>query len=219
RWGAGIESDDPDGLVTKLLWEHLNTKRQNAWEGTSLGRSNYYNNGVYRSGWTYEGNIMGNPLLINGPTAPFDGGNYPISNNMIVVHHIGLKGQPLENLRYKIFFTYSRTYGTNIDQTHEDGRGDQEGNKKYRPLSDRRHQQYATLLPLNYLVAPRYGLRLQSAVAFDIGELYEEERWGLQIGLQWKGVTDAFCSLVCSKRCRPAWRWTTSQATSLFYSR
>ncbi|HLR24421.1 MAG TPA: hypothetical protein VK112_01055 [Fodinibius sp.] len=59
-------------------------------------------------------------------------------------------------------------------------------------MSELRHDQYSTLLQLNYLIAPRYWLSLQGAVAFDIGELYQEERWGLQVGLQWKGVTDAF---------------------------
>jgi len=198
-WGAGIELDDPDGFVTKLLWEHLNTKRQNAWEGTSLGRSDYYNNGVYRSGWTYEGNVIGTPLIINGPVGPFDGcpdkentSCYPISNNIIVAQHFGIQGRPLEQLSYKILFTYSRNYGKNIDQKYEDGRVDQEGNRKFRPLSELRRDQYSTLLQFNYLIAPRYGLSLQSAVAFDIGELYEEERWGLQIGLQWKGMTDVF---------------------------
>lgn len=178
-WGAGIEFEDQEGIVTALLWEHMNTKRQNAWEGTSLGRSSYYNNGVYRSGWTYEGQVLGNPLLIYGPTATFDGGPYPVSNNMIVAHHIGIKGKPLDRLNYKAFFTYSRNYGTSIDQ----GEG-----PPYRPLDEIRVDEYSSMLELDYLIAPKYGLRLQSTLAFDIGELYNDNRWGFQVGICWSRI-------------------------------
>src|SRR5699024_11069301 len=138
-WGTGIEFEETDQWVNKILWEHLNTKRQNAWEGTTLGRSDYYNNGVYRSGWTYEGNVIGTPLLINGPVGPFDGcpdrenaSCYPISNNIIVAQHFGIQGRPLEQLFYKILFTYSRNYGKNIDQKPENANGD------YIPLDELR---------------------------------------------------------------------------------
>src|SRR5699024_9823654 len=180
-WGAGIESDDPDGLVTKLLCEHLNTKRQNAWKGTSLGRSNYYNNGVYRSGWTYEGNIMGNPLLINGSTAPFDRDDYPISNNIIVAHHIGVKGHPLDKLAYKIFFTYSRNYGTNIDQ----GEG-----PNYIPLDELRADQFSSIFRLDYTIAREYGLCVNAAIAYDSGDLYNDNRLGVQFGIRWEGIVN-----------------------------
>jgi hypothetical protein len=179
-WGAGVEFDNPEGVITEVLWEHMNTKRQNAWEGTSLGRSNYYNNGVYRSGWTYEGRVMGNPLIINGPAGGFDGGNYPISNNIIVAHHLGIKGKPLDRLTYKAFFTYSRNYGTSVDQGEE---------QPYTSLDQLRRDQYSSLLQLNYLIAPQYGLSLQSALAFDIGELYDDNRWGFQIGVRWNQIT------------------------------
>lgn len=180
-WGTGVDFDNQEGLITEVLWEHMNTKRQNAWEGTSLGRTNYYNNGVYRAGWAYENRVLGNPLLIYGPTADFDGGAYPVSNNIIIAHHIGIKGKPVEWLSYKAFFTYSRNYGTNIDQ----GEG-----PDYTPLDELRVDEYSSLLKLNYLLAPAYGLSLTGALAFDMGELYEDDRLGFQLGIKWNRIVN-----------------------------
>lgn len=180
-WGAGIELDGKQRIVTELLWEHMNTKRQNAWIDTPLGRNNYYNNGVYRSGWTYEEAVLGNPLLIYGPTSDFDGGPYPISNNIIIAHHIGFQGKPASRLSYKLFLTYSRNYGTYVDQ----GAG-----PPYTPLDEIRADEYSSLLQLEYQVVPAHGLSLTGAFAFDTGALYEEDRLGLLIGVSWDRVAD-----------------------------
>lgn len=181
-WGAGVEFDNQEGLITEVLWEHMNTKRQNAWEGTSLGRTNYYNNGVYRGGWAYEGEVLGNPLIINGPVANFESGeNYPIYNNIIVAHHMGMKGRPTERWSYKAFFTYSRNYGTHYDQGED---------PPYTPLDELRVDEFSSLLQLEYRVAPVYGLSLTGALAFDTGELYEDDRLGFQLGIKWNRIAN-----------------------------
>lgn len=173
-WGAGIEFDDQEGIVTALLWEHMNTKRQNSWIGDPLGRSGYYHNGVYRSGWSYEGRVLGNPLLLIGPNEHFEGRG-EISNNMIVAHHIGLQGKPLNRLRYKAFFTYSRNYGTVIMQGED---------PPYTPLEELRIDQHSVLLSGSYKLIPEHGVSAIAALAADIGELYSGNRWGMQIGLK-----------------------------------
>ena len=180
-WGLGVELSDSKGMISEVLWEHLNTKRQNSFDFEPRGRTNYYNNGVYRSGWTYEGRVLGNPLIINRPIANFEGGGlYPISNNIIIAHHIGIKGVPTDRLSYKAMLTYSRNYGTHYDQGEEPG--------PYVPLDQLRRDQYSSLLQLNYLLAPNYGLSLQGSLAFDIGELYNEDRLGFQIGIRWNRI-------------------------------
>ncbi|MCW9707365.1 capsule assembly Wzi family protein [Fodinibius salsisoli] len=176
-WGTAIELDNSNGFVTKILWEHMNTKRQNAWIDDPYGRTNYYNNGVYRSGWAYQGKVLGNPLIINRPVSGFDGGHYPISNNIIVAHHIGIKGKPLDRLTYKAFFTYSRNYGTSVDQ----GEG-----PDYIPLDDLRTDEFSSYLKVNYNIAPDYGLSLNSSLAYDVGNLYADNRFGFQIGIRWE---------------------------------
>ncbi|SMO42860.1 capsule assembly Wzi family protein [Fodinibius sediminis] len=178
-WGAGVTFDDSEGWVTKVLWEHLNTKRQNAWINTPWGRTNYYNNGVYRSGWSHEGRVLGNPLIINGPVSDFDGGTYPISNNIIIAHHVGIQGRPGDRLFYKALLTYSRNYGTNVDQ----------GERPYTPLDELRVDEYSSLLRLKYRASRGYGVSLIGSLALDLGALYEGRRLGFQVGVAWEGKT------------------------------
>jgi hypothetical protein len=173
-WGAGIEFENQKGIVTALLWEHMNTKRQNSWIGDPTGRSGYYHNGVYRSGWSYEGNVLGNPLILIGPNEHFEGRG-EISNNMIVAHHLGIKGSPSNRLSYKILFTYSRNYGTVIMQGEE---------PPFTPLDELRIDQYSVLLNGSYKLIPEHGISAVASVASDIGKLYSKNRWGMQLGLK-----------------------------------
>ena len=78
--------------------------------------------------------------------------------------------------------TYSRNYGTHYDQGEEPGPSV--------PLDQLRRDQYSSLLQLNYLLAPNYGLSLQGALAFDISELYDENRLGFQIGVRWNRIAN-----------------------------
>lgn len=181
-WGAGVELSDRNSFVSEILWEHINTKRQDSFDFEPRGTQGYYYHLIYLDGWTYEGNILGNPLILNRPLQNF--GSYGnITNNIIVGHHIGLKGRPLDRLFYKAFFTYSRNYGTVVDQ------GDTPPYEPpYIPLDDLRVDEYSMLLHTDYLIMPEYGLSLTGAVAWDIGDLYGENRFGFQLGFRWDRI-------------------------------
>lgn len=72
------------------------------------GCDDYFNNGEYRSGWTYYGRTIGLPLFI--PNAPdSEGITHGVISNRLVAHHIGLKG----NVYFPYLFkcTFSRNYG------------------------------------------------------------------------------------------------------------
>lgn len=178
-WGAGIELTDENSLVNEILWEHMNTKRQDAFDYQPRGRASYYTNGIYRGGWAYENRVLGNPLILYGPNPNFRMKGI-ISNNIIVAHHLGIKGRPTDRFRYKALLTYSRNYGTKRDQTKE---------TPHIPISELRVDEYSVLLETHYLLLPSSGLSLTSAVAFDIGELYGENRLGLQLGISWNQIT------------------------------
>ncbi len=72
--GSGF-SNFPDGVwglyfqpkeikwISGILYEFITTKDQSSLERPD----NYFNNSVYRSGWTYEGAIIGLPLMITAP--------------------------------------------------------------------------------------------------------------------------------------------------------
>jgi hypothetical protein len=183
-WGAGVEFNDPNSFLSEILWEHMNTKRQDSFDFEPRGTASYYRHFIYQSGWTYEGNILGNPLLLNRPVPNF-GSHDNITNNIIVAHHIGIKGRPTERLFYKSFFTYSRNYGTVVDQGD-----DPPYEPPYIPLSELRMNEFSTLLNAEYLLIPEYGLSLTGGVAWDIGDLYGENRFGFQIGIRWDRVVE-----------------------------
>ncbi|TYP95021.1 Capsule assembly protein Wzi [Fodinibius salinus] len=174
-WGAGIEFSEQDQFVNEILWEHMNTKRQDSFDYEPRGSASYYYNGIYRSGWAYQGRVLGNPLITYG-TNPNFLGRGDIANNIIIAHHLGLKGQPTDRFHYKVFFTYSRNYGTVVDQKQE---------SPTIPISELRVDNYSTLLKGNYLLLPYSGISLTASVAFDIGDLYQSDRIGLQLGIRW----------------------------------
>lgn len=176
-WGLGVQLTNQNSIVNEVLWEHLNTKRQDSFDWEPRGTASYYSHFVYKTGWTYEGNVIGNPLLLDRPNANFVG-TRNISNNIIIAHHFGIKGRPTDRFRYMAYLTYSRNYGTVSDQR-------QNSNKS---LSDFRVDEYSTLLRTRYLVLPQNGVSITGAVAWDFGELYKENRFGIQVGIRWDRI-------------------------------
>ncbi len=80
-------------------------------------RDDYYNNWLYRSGWTYYGQVIGNPLFLTHERTlnffdPYPNYGVSIANNRIWAIHGGLEGALLEWLDFKGLFTYSRNFGT-----------------------------------------------------------------------------------------------------------
>jgi len=176
-WGLGIQLTDQNSFINEVLWEHLNTKRQDSFDWEPRGTATYYSHFVYQTGWTYEGNVMGNPLLLDRPNPNFVG-TRNISNNIIIAHHFGIKGRPTNRFRYLLFFTYSRNYGTVSDQRQNPGK----------PLSAFRVDEYSTLLRTRYLLLPGSGVSLTGAIAWDLGDLYNQNRFGIQLGIRWDRI-------------------------------
>ncbi|MBT5759420.1 MAG: hypothetical protein HOI55_07170 [Candidatus Marinimicrobia bacterium] len=106
-------------LVSKFLYEYLNTMNQSGPEAASdstYGWDNYYNHYIYQSGWTYKGRVIGNPLFTLGENeGHYSNGTY-IVNNRLKAHHIGVSGNISEKITHKILLTYSKNYGTYTDQ-------------------------------------------------------------------------------------------------------
>ncbi len=75
------------------------------------GNDNYFNNGMYQSGWTFHGRPLGSPLMTAG--MPGENGISPgIFNNRVLGHHIGLKGTAFSRIPYRALLTYTRNYGS-----------------------------------------------------------------------------------------------------------
>lgn len=111
----GTTMNKPDGLwglsATQSRWpfiqgvtyEFLNTTDQSGpfhdRDGLVYGGAdNYYNNSIYKQGWTYYGHIIGSPLL-------------SLSNNRVIAHHVGIRGD-IYGYHYRLIYNHADNYGT-----------------------------------------------------------------------------------------------------------
>jgi len=172
-----------EGLpVTRLVYEYLYSKRQSGPEPPSPGRGgpgggqdNYYNHWLYRSGWTYYGRTISNPLFFPYPDGQIVGFNH-IANNRIVAHHVGLAGTLPGAVGYTFMVTYSRNYGTY--QARDLAR--RNGQPYFYEHGPRQWSWYVALArPLT----PQ--LTLQLALALDRGAVYPRST-GLEVVLRWQ---------------------------------
>lgn len=74
------------------------------------GCDNYFNNGEYQSGWTYNGRTIGLPLFI--PSAKdADGITHGVVNNRIIAWNVGVAGKLFRKAPYSVKITYSKNFG------------------------------------------------------------------------------------------------------------
>ena len=131
-WTLKLDLKDRKAFVTDVIYEYINTTWQSGplhdrpatdeelkgqdpsdpfYGRVSLkGRDNYFNNSMYRSGWTYYGRVIGLPL-IGGLAYEEDGTVAGILCNRVRAHHVGLGGNLPKDVPYMFKATYSRNYG------------------------------------------------------------------------------------------------------------
>ena len=117
---------DRTGWVSDVLIEYATTMWQSGtrhdWtdsEGKkhiSGGGDNYFNNGEYKSGWTFSGRTAGLPLFFPSGTRysewdPFGGYVLGVENNRLKAFHFGLAGMFFKKAPYKLMLTSSQNYG------------------------------------------------------------------------------------------------------------
>ena len=108
---------------------------------------------------------MGNPLY----RSPLynDDGTINISNNRFVAWHLGLSGQPLPSLHYRLLATYQTGYGTYND-----------------PYTSRQHN-LSLLAELSWLF--QKGWCLRGAFGMDQGQILGDN-YGIQISIVKSGI-------------------------------
>ena len=161
------------GWLNRIVVEYLYTKYQSGpvyhdhspYISTHLsGQDDYYNHHLY-TGWQHWGQVMGNPLY----RSPLynDDGNIRVTNNRFVAWHVGLSGQPLAPLHYRLLATYQTGLGTYAD-----------------PLPDRQHN--LSVLGEASWQFPR-GWQVRGGIAFDRGRLLGDN-FGLQLSIIKSGI-------------------------------
>lgn len=176
-WGVNVEGENKNRILHTFIYEHINTKNQDAKSWELIGRRNYYGHYMYQSGWTYHGRTIGIPLIL------YEDGQ--ITNNVLVGHHLGVSGQLTERLQYHLNISYSRNYGIQDDWVDEPGESIPNDREDIVPLSEFRKDQYSWLLATSFRPDLEYPLELLLQIAGDEGALYKDSR-GLMIGLRMK---------------------------------
>ncbi|HNP67010.1 MAG TPA: capsule assembly Wzi family protein [Aequorivita sp.] len=108
-WGIYFKPKNQK-IISSVLYEYMDTVDQS---GISVGsgKDNYFSNSIYRSGWTYEDNIIGLPFILFDKNVEIDGDNIPIINNRSKVHHIAVMGA-FSKFQWKLKSTYTKYLGT-----------------------------------------------------------------------------------------------------------
>jgi hypothetical protein len=104
-WGAFWELPE-NSIVKGLLYEYVRTTwlRDN---GNGPG-DNYFNNSIYRSGWTYFNRVIGVPFIT--PATEFPG----MINNRITSHHLGVRAS-VSDLDIKFMGSYTQNLGLYVE--------------------------------------------------------------------------------------------------------
>ncbi len=109
-WGINFKPSDI-APISSVLYEYVTTKNQSGSDGGS-GVDNYFNSLIYKSGWTYDSNIIGLPFFVFDPSLVFDENEQnPVIVNSVSAHHIGALGV-LGPYMYQIKTSFVERFGT-----------------------------------------------------------------------------------------------------------
>ncbi|SRX54886.1 capsule assembly Wzi family protein [Aequorivita sp. CIP111184] len=108
-WGVYFKPKNQN-IISSVLYEYIDTVDQS---GISIGsgKDNYFSNSIYRSGWTYEENIIGIPFILFDKNVEINGTNTPFISTRSKVHHFGVTGK-FNNFQWKLKSTYANYLGT-----------------------------------------------------------------------------------------------------------
>jgi len=113
-WGISVTPISSSKLIKTILYEYVQTVSQSGRPravqngGQQSGGDNYFINGTYRSGWTYEGRTIGLPFINIVPNSEGVDVN---TNNRSIAHHLGVSGS-FWKLDYLLKATYVENLGT-----------------------------------------------------------------------------------------------------------
>lgn len=165
-WGLFLDFKNPDTAIHQLLFEFTYTKDQSG-KGQIDGFDDFFNNTIYRSGFTFFGRSMGSPFFT--PQEKDENGITPgIQNNSFIAWHMGVKGKLARNLHYKTLHSLSFNEGT----------------KSVRFENSK--TQYSGLFEAGYLQA-NWPVEVALGIGWDSGSLFENNV-GVFVKIIKKGV-------------------------------
>jgi len=180
-WGLGLIRNEGKNPVRAIVYEHMNSIRQESRKGLAQGRASFYNHGIYTDGWSYHGRLMGNPLFT------FDPEEREVFNNVMIAHHLGMAGDLSSQFSYRTLLTYSRNYGVCNDQIITGRCGIMPGERvpedyQLRSRSELRQDRLSGLIEFSYLLIPDYNMQILTTFAADTGEFFGRQ-YGIMTGI------------------------------------
>ncbi|HET8804465.1 MAG TPA: capsule assembly Wzi family protein [Aequorivita sp.] len=108
-WGIYFKPQNQK-IISSILYEYIDTVDQS---GISVGsgKDNYFSNTIYRSGWTYEKNVIGIPFMLYDQNLPLSTSGPRFLSNRSKTHHLGVGGQ-FHSVAWKLKSSYSKYLGT-----------------------------------------------------------------------------------------------------------
>lgn len=145
RYAIYFEKHKKEQLINSMMLELYYTEHQSHTINAVHKWDNYFNNGFYRSGWTYEGRLIGAPFFTENPNG------IGIINNKFRAYHFGMGGMiknGINNYPYKLMLSYSHNDGTAF--------------KRFRPKQDVFYVDYKMTLyhkfvELNFQIGAEYN--------------------------------------------------------------
>jgi hypothetical protein len=115
-WGLHFRNKNQKSIICNANLEFLHTMHQSGRfhvVDSSIvgGNDNYFNNYLYKDGWTYHDYILGTPF-ISSPALTGTKNKGSI-NNRVIAWHLGINGYIIPKLSYRAMASWSRNYGIN----------------------------------------------------------------------------------------------------------
>jgi hypothetical protein len=109
--------------INTVLLEFLSTLNQSGptfyQDNThTKGADNYFNNGQYQEGWTYQGRVLGTPFITRREDTRSiyrNSTSWAINNNRVQVAHVGLQATIKQRISVLAKVSYSRNYGIPLE--------------------------------------------------------------------------------------------------------
>ncbi|MGV6846250.1 MAG: capsule assembly Wzi family protein [Lutibacter sp.] len=109
-YGLYFKLNHKNSIFNEFIIEFTNTKQMSGSFALS-GRDNYFNNSIYRSGWTYFGNVLGSPYFVTKPIEDGITKGVDLDFSRFNSFHFAFSGSLLHNITYKTHLSYTKYFG------------------------------------------------------------------------------------------------------------
>jgi nucleoside-diphosphate-sugar epimerase len=162
-------------FLNDFVYEYINTTYQGDRSGESMHTHHYFEHWIYRTGWTYQGRMIGTPLV----TIDGEGGELDFVHTRIVGHHFGFQGYFSQDVVWRALHTYSRSFGT-YRRNYPTNTGK---DKLFREGLYQRSTMLEASLLRNAFGVP--GLFASMGIAWEIGEL-RQDSMAVLLNIGWR---------------------------------